>query len=450
MSWLHDDTTEFLEMLEEVTQKKANPFFRPFENVGTRVKIGRKSYINFTSNDYLGLSQDERVIKRAIAGTKKYGTGLGSARPQATSVEHEGLEKKLATWMGFESCAIFSTGFMGMVGAITTFADDDTTLVCDKLSHASILDGAYLAQGYHPDLELRFFKHNSAKSLRRILGQSTHKKKMVVVEGLYSVDGDLAPLSELIEVCQEFDAVLIVDDAHGIGSLGSTGRGVAELENVLDKIDILFGSFSKSFGGVGGFLLADRPIIDYIKLKARSFMYSASLPVAQIESASAALDIIKKDTSYLTRLEKNRDFFREGLLNLGFDLGKSCTHICPIMIGDEEKTLTFAAHLFHGANILMMPFIYPGVPLGQGRLRCNVTAAHSTADIGFSLEALSVIGRDLKLIPAGKRTQAPPLQKTLWAVESKLRGIKNGGLPTLTDELLQAGNKLGQLKRTYF
>ncbi len=450
MSWLHDDTAEFLQTVEEVTQRNANPFFRPFENIGTRVKIGRGSYINFTSNDYLGLSQDPRLIERSIAATRQYGTGLGSARPQATSVLHEGLERELANWMGYESCAIFSTGFMAIMGAIATFADDDTTLICDKLSHASILDGAHLAQGQSPDLELRFFKHNNAKSLRRILSQSEKKKKMVVCEGLYSVDGDLAPLGELIDVCREFDAVIVVDDAHGIGTLGPKGRGVAEVEGVLDKVDILFGSFSKSFGSVGGFLLADRNIINYLRLKARSFMYSASLPTAQIEAAAAALKIIQTDTSYFRRLQSNQEFFRRGLLDLGFDLGESTTHIAPIMVGDEEKTLTFGAHLYHGANILMMPFIYPGVPLGQGRLRCNVTAAHTRADMGFALEALALIGQELGLIPKGSATRTSKTQKTLWAAESKLRGIRNGGLTALTDELLTVGAKLSGFTQKIF
>ncbi len=443
MSWLHDMTTEFLDEVEEVKEQKAFPFFRPFENMGTRVKIGSGSYVNFTSNDYLGLSQDPRLIGRAVDAVHHYGTGLGSARLQATSDRHETLERRLATWLGFQSCCIFTTGYQGMVGVLSTYADDDTTVALDKLSHACILDGAFLAQGVNPDLELRFFKHNNAKSLRRALSQSEKKKKLVVVEGLYSVDGDMAPLQDIIEVCREFDAPLVVDDAHGIGTIGPTGRGVCEVQNVLGEIDILFGSFSKSFGGIGGFVLADSEIVDFMKLKARSFVYSASLPVAQIEAAATALDIIQSDHSYFRKLEENRDFFRNGLLDLGFDLGDSDSHITPIMIGDEIKTLTAGAHLYHGAQIIMMPFVYPGVQLGKARLRCNVTAAHNRADMGFSLEALAVIGSNLGLLPKGTQTKASTLQKSLWLTETKLRGAQNAGLPFVAAELGQAGSKVG-------
>ncbi len=450
MSWLHEKTTEFLERVDEAKENRVYPFFRPFQNMGTRVKVGRKSYINFTSNDYLGLSQDPRLINRAVDAVRRYGTGLGSARPQATSDRHLNLEKRLADWLGFDACCIFTTGYQGMVGVLSIFPDDDTTLALDKLSHACLIDGAYLAQGPNPDLELRFFKHNSAKSLRRILSQSDKKQKMVVVEGLYSVDGDLCPLAEMIEVCREYDAVIVVDDAHGIGTLGPTGRGVAELQGVLGDIDILFGSFSKSFGGIGGFVLADTDIIEYLKLQARSFVYSASLPVAQIEAATTALDIIQSDRSYFRRLEHNRDFFRNGLLELGFNLGDSDTHITPIMVGEDIATLTAGAHLYHGAGVIMMPFIYPGVPLGKARLRCNVTAAHHESDMGYTLEALAVIGQNLDLIPKGSKTRATFFDKSRWVAQSKLRGIQNGGISHVAEEMTEAGTKLTEYAQNLF
>jgi len=440
MSWLHDKTTEFLSEVQEAKDQKAFPFFRPFENIGPRVKIGRGSYINFTSNDYLGLSQDRRLIDRAIDGVSRYGTGLGSSRLQATADRHHLLEARLAKWLGFQDGAVFTSGYQGLVGLLSTYPDDDTTVVLDKLSHAAILDGVNLAQGQCPDLELRYFKHNSVKSLRRILSQSDKPKKMVVVEGLYSVDGDLAPLPDIIEVCREFDAPLVVDDAHGLGSIGPTGRGAAEVHGVLADVDVMFGTFSKSFGGVGGFILADREIIEYMKLKAKSFVYSASLPVAQVEAAMKALDIIETDHSYIRRLERNRDFFRHGLVELGFDLGDSETHITPIMVGDEIKTLTFGAYLYHGAGVIMMPFIYPGVPIGKARLRCNVTAAHSRADMGYTLEALAAIGPELGIIPKGSKTTTPKVQKALWLAETKLRGLRNAGLPFLAGELKKAGS----------
>lgn len=442
MSWLHDQTTELLQQVDEAKENKVYPFFRPFENIGTRVKVGRKSFINFTSNDYLGLSQDPRLINRAVAGLQQYGTGLGSARPQATSDKHENLERRLAKWLGREACACYTTGYQGMVGVLSAFCDDETTVAADKLSHACIMDGAHLALGMSPDMDLRFFKHNNAKMLRRVLSQSDKPKKMVVVEGLYSVDGDMAPLPDIIAVAKEFGAVVVVDDAHGIGTLGPTGRGVADLQGVLPDIDILFGSFSKSFGGIGGFVVGDQVLIDFMKLKAKSFVYSASLPVAQVEAASAALDIIEKDRSYQRKLESNRDYFRAGLLELGFDLADSETHITPIMVGDEIKTLTFGAYLYHGAGVIMMPFIYPGVPPGKGRLRCNVTASHSKAEMGYTLEALAEIGQMLELLPKGSHTHANMLSKGMWLAKHKLGGVRNAGFGYLTDELKGATSKL--------
>jgi 7-keto-8-aminopelargonate synthetase-like enzyme len=263
----------------------------------------------------------------------------------------------------------------------------------------------------------------------------------VVVEGLYSVDGDFAPLDKIIEVCKEFGAPIVVDDAHGLGAVGPTGRGTGEVKGVLRDIDVLFGTFSKAFGGVGGFVLGDREIIDYLKMRGRSFVYSASLPVAQVEAAMAALDIMESDHSYFRRLEENRDFFRAGLLELGYNLGDSETHITPIMVGEEIKTMTFGAYLFHGASVIMMPFIYPGVAIGKARLRCNVTAAHSRADMGYTLEALAAVGPMVDVIPKGRKTSSPMVRKALWAAESKLRGLRNAGMPFLVKELREAGSK---------
>ncbi len=439
-TWLHDKTTDFIQRIEEAKAQKAFPFFRPFENVGPQVKVGSGSYLNFMSNDYLGLSQNPALIRAAIKGTQRYGTGLGSARPQATSVRHEELERRLAQWLGTEACAVFTTGYQALVGVMQAFLSDDTTLILDKLSHAAIIDGALLAQGSHPDLEIRFFKHNNIASLAKILGRTEHQKKLVMAEGLYSVDGDLAPVADMVEVCREHDAAIILDDAHGLGTLGPTGRGVAELFGVQREIDMVIGTFSKSFGAIGGFVCADSNLIDYIKLQARSFLFSASLPLAQVEAAIAALDIIENDTWRLKRLAQNGAFFREGLKDIGIDVGKSTTHITPIMIRDELLTLKFGAYLFHGADVMMMPFVSPGVSPGQERLRCNVTAAHTRSQMGYTLEALAKIGTMLDVLPAGTKTSFSNAERALWLAEQKMRSVRNGGLDYVKQEVGKAVN----------
>ena len=441
MTWLHDKTTELLPRVEHAKELKVFPYFRPMQNVGARVKIGEKSCLNYASNDYLGLSQSRKLIDAAIEGTRRFGTGLGSARPQATSIRHEELEQRLARWLRYPACAVFTTGYQAIVGTLQTFLDDDTTVVLDKLSHASIMDGMLLAQGQHPDLEVRFFKHNDVAHLDKTLEGASHEKRMVVIEGLYSVDGDLAPLAKIMDVVRKHGAVIMLDDAHGLGALGPTGRGVAEMHGLLREIDLMIGTFSKSFGTVGGFVCADAPLIDYLKLSARSFVFSASLPLAQVEAALAALDIIETDHSLVHRLQSNGTYFREALLNLGFDLGQSSTHITPIFLNEEELTMKFGAYLYHGASIQMMPFVAPGVPKGKERLRCNVTAAHTHADMGYTLEALSEIGKMLGVLRGDAKTSSSLAKRVYWFLNHELRGTRNAGLPFLKNEAIDLGKK---------
>jgi len=264
---------------------------------------------------------------------------------------------------------------------------------------------------------------------------------MVVIEGLYSVDGDLAPLASILEVVRKHGAVIMLDDAHGLGALGPTGRGVAETQGLLREIDLMIGTFSKSFGTVGGFVCADAPLIDFLKLSARSFVFSASLPLAQVEAALAALDIIETEHALVHKLQANGTFFREALLNLGFDIGQSSTHITPIFLNDEELTMKFGAYLYHGASIQMMPFVAPGVPKGKERLRCNVTAVHSHSDMGYTLEALSEIGKMLGVLRSSAKTSSSLVQRTYWFLNHELRGTRNAGLPFLKNEAIDLGKK---------
>ena len=450
MSWLHDSTTEMLTRVQEARDQKAFPFFRPMKNIGARVEVNGVSYVNFTSNDYLGLSTDQRLIDAAVGGVQKYGTGLGSARPQATSVRHTELENRLASWLGYGGCANFTTGYQALVGVLSAYLNDDTTVIIDRLSHASIIDGILLSRGQHPDLEMRFFKHNNMKSLEKCLTTAEHDKKLVLVEGLYSVDGDYGKLDEIVALCKKHGAVIAVDDAHGIGTLGPTGRGVCEHYGVLNEIDFLIGTFSKSFGGIGGFVLADKVLIDYLKLSARSFLFSASLPLSLVESALKALDIIQAEPQLRQRLEDNKIFFREGLLRLGYDLGESETHITPIMIRDELLTLKMGAYLFHGGNVMMMPFVSPGVPKNTERLRCNVTAAHTKAQMGYALEAIGEVGKMLEVLPSTAQTGFPKWQKALWLARHGIDGTRNAGVGHLAKQWELHGGPVRELATDFW
>ncbi len=392
MTWLHDQTGEILAMAEQARRAGVFPFFRPHENIGTQVTIEGQQYLTFASNDYLGLSQHPDVKAASIRGIEDFGTGLGSSRLQATSVRHLELEKRLTEWIGCEACAIFPSGWQSLVGVLSTFLNDDVQVALDNQIHASLLDGVAMARGRYPELEERFFRHNSIKGLRRVLGDTDKPHKLVVVEGLYGADGDIAPLDEIASLCDEFDARLLVDDAHGLGAIGEYGRGAAEMHGVLDRVDILMGTFSKVFGSVGGFICGDATLIDYLRLSAGSFVYSASLPVAQIEAAAAALTIVESDAELRQRLTSNARFFRDGLASIGCETIPGESHICPVMIGDEEQAIMLGAQLMQEQGVLMLPFVYPGVPLGKARLRCNVTAAHSEDDLSRAIEALSAVG----------------------------------------------------------
>ena len=426
MSWLQEQTTELLSRIKEAKSLDVYPYFRQFQKVGPRVWIDGKQFINFTSNDYLGLSQDPRLIEAAKKGAERYGTGLGSSRIQATTDRHVELEKRLAEWYGFPACAVFTTGYQSLVGLISTFAEAKSTWILDNLSHASILDGTFLAQGtYGEELEVRFFRHNSPKGLRRTLKTSEFEKRLVVIEGVYSLDGDLAPLDEFVAAAKEFHAPIIVDDAHGMGTLGATGKGIIEHFGLTHHdVDFLVGTFSKSFGGVGGFVLGDEGLIEYMKNTARSFVFSASLPIPIVEAMLTSLDIMTHDFTLLNKLKENETMMRDGLKTLGFDLGMSNTHIMPIILRDESKTMEFGAWL-QELGVIMIPILYPAVRHGEERLRCNITAAHTKQDIGMTLEILEFVGKKLGVIPHSSHGHFRKRERALWATQEVAKRVKD-------------------------
>ena len=323
----------------------------------------------------------------------KYACGLSSSRVQATTVEHVDLEKRLARWFGFPKCLMFTTGYQAMLGAIVTIADKDTTLVLDSFSHACILDGTFLAAGIPGRApEVRFFNHNSAKSLERILKTRERKNALVVVEGIYSLDGDTANLEQFVEICNQHEAVLLVDDAHGTGTVGMRGTGLIEAKGLEGKVPIVVSTFSKTFGGIGGILLGTEEVVELVQHNARSFLFSASLPVPIVAAASAILDMLEADGPALVReLHEKANYMRDKLTGIGFDLGASNTHIMPVMCRDERKALFMHVALLE-SGVLMVPITYPAVKNGEERLRVNVTRGHTQEDMDTALELLASYG----------------------------------------------------------
>lgn len=393
MSWIHEKAHTELARVREAKEKQLFPYFREFESGGLHTTIGGKPVINFSSNDYLGLTNHPKVKEAAHKAVDKYACGLSSSRVQATTTEHVELEKRLAKWFGFEKCLMFTTGYQAMLGTIVSLADKDTTLILDSFSHACILDGTFLSAGIPGRApEVRFFNHNSAKSLERILKTRERKNALVVVEGIYSLDGDKAHLEEFVKICAQYDAVLVVDDAHGTGTLGTKGTGILESMNLQGKVPIVVSTFSKSFGGIGGLLLGEDEVVELVKNNARSFLFSASLPIPVVAAASTILDMLESDGPKLvSELHQKADYMRSKLTDIGFDLGASNTHIMPVMCRDERKTLFMHTALLE-CGVLMVPIVYPAVKHGEERLRVNVTRGHTQEDMDTALDLLQSYG----------------------------------------------------------
>jgi glycine C-acetyltransferase len=393
VSWIHEKAHTELARVRFARKHQTYPYFREFEIGGLHTRIAGKEIVNFSSNDYLGLTNHPRVKAAAKAAVDKYACGLSSSRPQATTVEHVALERRFAKWMGFESCLLFTTGYQAMLGTLVALADKDTTLVLDAYSHACILDGAFLACGVPKNgPEIRFFNHNSAKSLERILGTRERKNALVVVEGVYSLDGDTANLTEFVELCDRYDAPLVVDDAHGSGTRGAHGRGTLEAFGLQGRVPIVVSTLSKTFGGIGGLLFGPEEIVEHVKHAARSFLFSASLPVPIVAAASTILDMMESEGDKLvSELHQKATYFRDGLTRAGFDLGASNTHIMPVMCREERKTLFMHVALLE-CGVMMVPLTYPSVKHGEERLRVNVTRGHTQEDLDQALALLKEYG----------------------------------------------------------
>lgn len=393
MSWIDEKAHNELARVRLARQKQVYPYFREFQAGGLHTRIDDKPIVNFSSNDYLGLTNHPKVKEAAKAAVEKYACGLSSSRVQATTTEHVVLERRFAKWFGFDRCLLFTTGYQAMLGALVSLADKDTTLVLDAYSHACILDGTFLAAGVPKNgPEVRFFNHNSAKSLERILSTRERKNALVVVEGVYSLDGDTAHLDKFVEICAKYDAVLVVDDAHGTGTLGERGTGILEKMGLQGKVPVVISTLSKTFGGIGGILLGSGEVVEYIQHTARSFLFSASLPVPIVAAASTILDMMEADGPALVReLHQKAAYFRDKLVEAGFDLGASNTHIMPVMCKDERKTLFMHIALLE-CGVLMVPITYPAVKHGEERLRVNVTRGHTQEDLDQGLDLLKTYG----------------------------------------------------------
>ncbi len=379
----------------EVQAMGLYPYFTPIhESEDTVVKVDGKSKVMMGSNNYLGLTHHPKVLEAAEAALHKYGSGCtGSRFLNGTLDLHEKLEVALAEFFGKESCLVFSTGYQANLGLVSGLVGRGETVVLDKLDHASIVDGAKLSHG-----EVVRFNHGDLIGLDRKLGQlGSGKGALIVVDGVFSMEGDIADLPKLIPIAHKHGAALAVDDAHSVGVLGPTGAGTAEHFGLADQTDLIVGTFSKSLASIGGFVAGDEFVIHYLKHHSRPLIFTAALPASNTAGVLAALEILRSEPERRACLWENTRQLQEGLRGLGYDIGPTETPIVPVLIGPLEKTFVFWRKLFD-AGVFTNPVVPPAVPPSQCRLRTSVMATHTAEQIDFALEAFSHIGRALGVI----------------------------------------------------
>lgn len=370
------------------------PYFIPLtDSEGTEVTIGDHQLVMIGSNNYLGLTTHPRVRRAAIEATEKYGTSCtGSRFLNGTLQLHIELEHELARFMNKDAALVFPTGYQTNVGTISALVGRHDFVVTDKDDHASIVDGCKMSLG-----EVRRFGHNDVEHLARVLAQlPSEAGKLVVVDGVFSMGGDLAPLPEILPVCQRYGARLMVDDAHAIGVVGG-GRGTAAHFGVNDEVDLIMGTFSKSFASLGGFIAGDDDVIHYIQHHARSLIFSASMSPANTAAALAALQVMEQEPGRIERVNEIGEYMRGELIQMGFNVGSTVTPIIPIIIGDDMPTI-IAWKALYEAGVYTNPVIPPAVPSGSSLLRTSYMATHTDEQLEHVLAAFREVGTRLGII----------------------------------------------------
>ncbi len=380
--------------VERVRENGLYPYFVPLGgHVGAEMKIEGHSIIMLGSNNYLGLTDHPVVMDKAKEAIDRYGTGCtGSRFLNGTLDLHIELEDRLAEFLGKEMVITFSTGFQANLGVIGTVAGRNDLLYLDRLNHASIIDGSRMSFA-----RVLKYRHNDHDHLRYMLENNPDHPAVIITDGVFSMEGDLAQLPGLVEISREYDAVLIVDDAHGLGAMGATGRGTAEHFGCLEEVDILVGTFSKSFACIGGFAAGPAHVMEYVKHTARPMIFSASLPPAAVATVLAALDVLEAEPELVARAHRAAERARKGLAELGFNVGNSETPIVPIIVGEELQTLILWKRLYK-AGVFTNPVVSPAVASGEEMLRTSYMATHTDEMIDRALDIFESTGRELGLI----------------------------------------------------
>ncbi len=381
-------------LAREVMATGNYPYFMPLDDTeGTEVTIGSRKLVMIGSNNYLGLTTHPKVREAAIDATRRFGTSCtGSRFLNGTLASHLELERRLAAFVEKEAALVFSTGYQVNVGTISSLLGRADYVITDKDDHASIVDGCRLSLG-----TLKRYRHVDMEDMERVLSQvPAEAGKLVVVDGVFSMGGDIAPLPEMVPICKRHGARLMVDDAHGIGVLGG-GKGTAFHLGVNDEVDLVMGTFSKSFASLGGFIAGSDAVIHYVQHHARSLIFSASMPPANVAAVCAALDVMIAEPERVARVNEIADYMRREFRRLGFNTGPSQTPIIPIIIGDEYATFATWKALFE-EGVYTNPVIPPAVPPNLSLLRTSYMATHTDAQLAYVLEKFERVGKAVGLI----------------------------------------------------
>ncbi len=371
------------------------PYFRTIESAQDPVVyLNGKKMIMVGSNNYLGLTSHPKVKEAAIAAIRKYGSGCAGSRFLNGTLDiHVALEEKLARFMRKEAALVFSTGFQVNLGVISALCAKDDLVIIDKMDHASIIDGCRLSYA-----EVKKFRHNDMEDLERVLSASGEAAALVVVDGVFSMEGDIAKLPRVVEIAHRCGCRVMVDDAHGIGVLGKTGRGTCEHFGLEDEVDLIMGTYSKSLASIGGFVSGSADVVHYIKHFARSLIFSASPPPASVAAVSAALDIIEDEPERIEQLWKNTRRMREGLRGMGYETGPTETPIIPVVVGDNETAFKMILML-QEEGVFANVAVSPAVPNGKAIIRTSYMATHTDDHLDIVLSAFEKVGKTMGLIP---------------------------------------------------
>ena len=388
LSYLHD----------QLEQWRAEGTFQRLRILQTasaaEARFDGKQVINLASNNYLGLTTHPKLREAALEAIRKFGVGSGAVRTiSGTMSIHMQLEERIAAFKNVEACVVFQSGFAANAGTVSAILTPEDHIISDELNHASIIDGCRLSRA-----TIKVFPHKDVGAARKILRElPASQRKLLITDGVFSMDGDLGPVAALCEVAEEYGAIMMVDDAHASGVFGRNGRGTVDHIGMHGRVHIQVGTLSKAIGTLGGYVAGSRTLIDFLRQRARPFIFSTSPPPAVVAASIAAVDVLMEEPEIIERLWENTRFFKAGLHAIGFNTGASDGPITPVIVGESAAALHFSARLFE-EGVFAQGMAFPIVPRGKARLRTIVTAAHTTDELQYALDTLKRVGIELGIV----------------------------------------------------